>query len=165
MNLTRQVFLAGLLATFAGGAAVAAASEAPVLTLRNPKITGPHGKITFTFDALNAMPQHTILTGNDYIDGVSEFRGPRVFQVLDLIGRAGAEKARFIAANDFYSDIAIEELQRFDAVLALSMDDKPLSRRDKGPIWVMYPIDSYPELKDSVYNNRLVAQLKVIELF
>ena len=29
----------------------------------------------------------------------------------------------------------------------------------------MYPIDTYPELKDSVYNNRLIWQLKAIELF
>lgn len=165
MHLTRQMFMTGLLASALCGGGAAALAESVILTLKNPKIAGPHGEIAFTFDALSAMPQHTILTGNDYIDGVSEFRGPLAFQIVDLIGRAGARKVRFIGANDFFAEISIEELREYGTVLALTMDGERLSRRDKGPIWVMYPIDSYPELRDSVYNNRLVAQLKAIELF
>ncbi len=171
MGADRRTFLTGL--TSAGVAAATAvaltparvAAEPIVLTLRNPKISGPHSEITFTRSALEAMPQQVIRTGNDYIDAPADFWGPLAHQVVDLIAHAGAKHARLIAANDFFAEVEIAELERYGAILALSMNDNPLSRRDKGPIWVMYPMDSYPELKDSSYNNRLIWQLKAIELF
>ena len=47
----------------------------------------------------------------------------------------------------------------------MERDGEKLSRRDQGPIWLMYPLDDYSELRDSIYNTRLVWQLTKIELF
>ena len=137
----------------------------PVLTLRNPGIGGPHGEIMFSRADLEALEQFTMKTGNPFIDTVAEFRGPSAHEVVDMIGRAGANHVRLIAANDYFVEVEIAELEKYRPVLAIEMDGKPLSRRDKGPVWLMYPIDSYPELQDSVYNSRLIWQLRTIELF
>ena len=141
------------------------AQDDVVLTLRNPRITGRHGVVTFSRQDLETMPWAVLRTTNDFIDGEGEFRGPRAEEVLDMIGRAGATHVRLKALNEYEIEIEIDELKRFGAVLALEMNGERLTRRDKGPIWLMYPIDSYSELQDSVYNNRLVWQLKEIELF
>ena len=165
MKMRRRELLAlGTSALFVGMGTQSLASEI-VLSLRNPKIDGAHGEMHFSLDALRAMEQHAFRTGNQYIDNVAEFRGPLAHQVVDMIGRAGVTGARMTANNDYFTEIEIDELEKFNAILAIEMDGKPLSRREKGPIWLMYPIDGYPELQDSAYNNRLIWQLRTIELF
>lgn len=36
--------------------------------------------------------------------------------------------------------------------------------REKGPIWVIYPMNDHPELRSDTYNDRLVWQLKEISV-
>jgi len=110
------------------------------------------------------MEQTTIRTGNDFVDGVAAFRGPAAMDVIDLIGRAGADHVRMTALNEFSVTIAIAELEKYGAILALEMNGRPLTRRDRGPIWLIYPMDFYPELNDPAYNSRLIWQLEAIDL-
>jgi hypothetical protein len=49
-------------------------------------------------------------------------------------------------------------------ILALSMDGRELSLRDKGPIWIVYPRDDHKELHDPVFNSRWIWQLDRLEL-
>lgn len=146
-------------------AAAAGGADDPILTLRNPSIEGPYSEISFTRGDLESLAWHTIRTGNEFIDGVADFRGPYAHDVISMIGHAGATRVRVIAANDFFTEIEIAELEKYGAILALERDGEQLSLRDHGPIWMMYPIDDYPELQDSLYNSRLVWQLQTIELF
>ena len=46
----------------------------------------------------------------------------------------------FVAANDYYVDIPTEDFTTYDAILAMEADGERLSRREKGPLWLMYPI-------------------------
>ena len=50
----------------------------------------------------------------------------------------------------------------YDVILAVLRDGEPMSVRDKGPIWVIYPMDDHAELRDDSFNGRLVWQLKNI---
>jgi hypothetical protein len=43
------------------------------------------------------------------------------------------------------------------------MDGVPLSKRDKGPIWMIYPMSDHEELRDPVYNSRLIWQVVKLE--
>ncbi len=140
-------------------------ADTVILTLLNPKISGSHGQIAFSRDDLKALPQLTIRTGTDFTDGVSTFIGPRAIDVIDRIGRTGSVRVRMTAANAFSVDVDIAELVKYGAILALEMDGKTLTLRGKGPIWMMYPIDTFPELQDPAFNNRLIWQLQSIELF
>ncbi len=118
---------------------------------------------TFTLAQLKALPQVDIITGNEFVDGQRDFRGPLVRQVLQLGGGGGAVEVRLTAANDYQVEFPAQELRKYDAILALSMDGKALSRRGKGPIWVIYPMSQHPELRDPVYNSRLIWQLVQME--
>ncbi|MEM7057134.1 MAG: molybdopterin-dependent oxidoreductase [Pseudomonadota bacterium] len=165
---TRKLFLAApavllVIAVFAAFP-MAFASEETLLTLKNPRIDGRHGVITFTRADLESLQQQEITTTNDFIDGEATFRGPLAYALIDQIGRAGAKLVRLTAANDYFVDIAIQELLDYGAILALEMNGKGLTTRDRGPIWLMYPIDQFEELQNPSMNNRLIWQLKTIEL-
>lgn len=139
-------------------------SEDTILMLKNPRIEGRHGAIIFTRADLEALPQEEITTTNDFVDGEVIFRGPSAYALIDQIGRAGAKKARLTSATDFFIEVEIQELFDYGAILAMEMNGEQLTRRNRGPIWLMYPVDQYEELQNPSMNNRLIWQLKTIEL-
>jgi len=156
-KLAFYLVFASLLSSFAY-------AEDSILEVRNARIGNGSGFIDFSRADLEALPQATIETSNDFIDGASVFRGPRAADVIDRVGRAGSIAVRLIAKNEYAIEISLDEIKMYQPILALEMDGKPLSVRDKGPIWLIYPMNDYPELKDPAYNGRLIWQLEMIEL-
>lgn len=149
-------------ACLAGGRA--AAQGEILLTLANPTLAAGPREIALTEADLLALPQVGIRTSNEFVTGRPLFEGPLARDVIALIGRGSATRALMIAANDFTVEIDLSEFDRYDVIFALRQDGRPLSRRDKGPIWVIYPMDDHPELQDPKFNNRLVWQLIRVEL-
>jgi hypothetical protein len=116
-----------------------------------------------TLDDLEALPQVVVRTENEFSDGVVAYRGPLARDVIAEIGLDRLSTVRFVAANDYYVDIPTSDLAEYDVILALEADGKPLSRRDKGPLWLMYPISDNPALRDPAYLRRLIWQVVRIE--
>ena len=143
-------WLAGVLAAMLFLAAPVSAGE-PALTLVNGS-----QKLELSIDDVAAMPQTTIETGNEFVDGTVTYSGPLVRDVLARVGLDKVETIRFVAANDYYVDIPTQNFRDYDAILAMVADGERLSRRDKGPFWLMYPISDHPELRDPVYSRRLI---------
>ena len=144
------------------GALPAGAAD-PMLVVRNATVPDS-AEITYTEAELLALPQVTIRTHTDFTDGAVTFVGPLARDAVSALPKGTATVAHLVAANDYAHDIPLSDFTDYSVILALSADGKRLSLRDKGPIWVMYPIDDHPELKDPVYNPRLVWQLTQIEL-
>jgi hypothetical protein len=154
--LARAVFI-GLLA--ASPAALALAG-APALTLQS---AGRLETLELSLEELAALPQVTVATENEFSDGIVAYRGPLVRDVLARFGLDRLAQVRFVAANDYYVDIPTEDFRAYDAILAMEADGKPLSRREKGPLWLMYPISDHAELNDPIYLRRLIWQVVRIE--
>ena len=166
MNRTRRhVHRLAIAAVLCCGLPLGARAEGAILTLHNHSMPGGQNSIAVSKSDLESLAQRIIKTSNDYVDGVAEFRGPSVQDVISLIGRSSARQARMISTNRYEVEIELAELDRFGAILAMEMNGEPLTLRDKGPIWLMYPMDSYAELSDRGFNSRLVWQLEQIELF
>lgn len=121
------------------------------------------GGARFDRQALEAMPQHRITTSTPWTDGVSVFEGPLLCDLLEGVGAEGTVlQAR--ALNDYVAEIPISDCERYPVILALTRDGERLSRRDMGPIWVVYPRDDFPELQLETVNARWVWQLTEIEV-
>jgi hypothetical protein len=113
---------------------------------------------------LLALPQVTIRTRTEFTDGVVEFVGPLARDAVAFIDAGAATTAHMVAANDYAIDIPLSDIADYDVILALQANGVRLTIRDKGPIWLMYPLDDHTELQDPMYNNRLIWQLTSIEL-
>ncbi|CAM3804393.1 molybdopterin-dependent oxidoreductase [Castellaniella denitrificans] len=121
--------------------AVHAQSESPgkiVLTVES------QGRRTrFDMRALEALPQRTYkVTTPWYLRPVS-FQGPLLRDVLAAAGAHGTH-IEAVAVNDYTADIPFEHAEAYDVIIALRMDGKPMSPRDKGPLFVVYPYDRLP---------------------
>jgi len=69
-----------------------------------------------------------------------------------------------MALNDYKTAIPITDAQKFDMLLAYKINDQPISVRTKGPLFIIYPFDSKPELQSAVYYERSAWQLKSIDI-
>ncbi|RMF36386.1 MAG: hypothetical protein D6754_11490 [Alphaproteobacteria bacterium] len=158
--------LLGLIGTAGLGALLLAAPVRAdtILVLENPAIPNGNSKLELSAEQLLDLPQVTIRTDNDFVDGTAEFVGPLARDVINLIGRAQATTAHAIALNDYAVDIPLDDFDRYPVILAMTQNGRRLSRRDKGPIWVIYPMNDYPELRTPLINNRLIWLLTRIVL-
>ncbi len=141
----------------AGAAPVVAAQ--PALTVSR----GDDTVVTLTMADLEALPQHALVTRNEFTDGPVTYVGPLARDVLARVGLDGFRYVRFIALNDYYIDVPTSDFERYDVIFAMEADGQRLSRRDKGPLWLMYPISDHPELADPIYNARLIWQVVEVE--
>jgi hypothetical protein len=148
----------------------AAALESPsgpvVLTIRGRGVGSPNQTDQAAFDMamLASLPQHRIVTETPWYSKARSFSGPLLREVLAAAGVTGAERARLVALNDYRVEVPLEDARRQDVIVARLLDDKPMSVREKGPLFVMYPFDREPQLRTSLYFSRCVWQLKSIEL-
>jgi hypothetical protein len=167
MNRQRRTLMLGL-AGGALGAAPAWALETPrgpvVLTVSG-KVARPNDgpRAVFDMSMLEAMAQTSFTTRTPWYAQPRKFTGPLLRDVLATAGAQGTT-VRALALNDYRVDIPFEDSQQHDVVVARLLDDKPMPVRDKGPLFIIYPFDSKPELKNAVYYSRSAWQLKALDV-
>ena len=125
-------------------------------------VATPERSQSFTFEDLRALPQTTIVTKNDYINEANSFEGPSLRLLIEHMGIARDATLTMGALNDFLTDIPAADAFDYDTILALLQYGKTMSIRDKGPIWIIYPIDDNPELDNDLVNSKLIWQLRSI---
>ena len=153
--LSRAIFV-GILSIGPSGFAAAAGPALQLVGVDNQTLD-------LSLEQLEAMPQVIVATENEFSDGVVNYRGPMVREVLALVGLDQLDQVRFTAANDYFVDIPTEDFTDYDAILAMEADGEKLGRREKGPLWLMYPISDHSELRDPIYLRRLIWQVVRIE--
>lgn len=125
-------------------------------------IEAPGKSESFSFDDLAALPQTTVVTANDYVNDAVAFTGPSLKSLLERVGVGREATLTARALNDFSVNIPASDAFDYEVVVAILADGKPMPVRDKGPIWVIYPMDDHPELRTNIYNSRLIWQLRSI---
>lgn len=140
-----------------------AADKETVLTISG-RLKGPHGaRADFSMPMLEAMPQVSLQAQTPWFNESHTFTGPLLRDVLTRCGAQG-DALRLKALNDFRADMPMADALQHDVVLARLRDGKPMSVREKGPLFVMYPFNAKPELRSTAYYTRSVWQLRWIEV-
>lgn len=100
-------------------------------------------------------------TGTPWTEGVNTFSGPRLAALLDTVGAKG-ESLSVTALNDYSANLPVQDAYDHNIMLAMDVNGKKMSVRDKGPIFVLYPFADDPSLNNEVIHNRSVWQVKAI---
>ena len=117
----------------------------------------------FDLAMLEKLPQRSYSTKTPWYPEPRKFTGVLLRDLLAAVGGRG-KTVRAVALNDYRVDIPIDEAARHDLMVAYLLDDKPMAVRDKGPLVVIYPFDSHPELRSAINYSRAAWQLKQLEL-
>ena len=115
--------------------------------------------MTLSLERLASLPQVEIVTETEFTDGRPVFRGPLLRDLVRWAGLEGADELRLVALNGYETTMPASDYETFDVVLALQMNGEALSPRNKGPIWIIYPLDDDPRLSAPIYKSRMIWQL------
>jgi hypothetical protein len=121
------------------------------------------GRAVFDRPMLDAMAGEEIKTTTPWYTGEVKFEGVSFARFVKEIGATG-DNLVITALDDYSREIPIADLIKNRAILALRRDGQYLSISDKGPLFVVYPYDSDPELKNEKYYSRSVWQVRRIEV-
>jgi hypothetical protein len=135
-----------------------------ILTITgNIAFTNAPDKAEFDLAMLEALPQHSFSTRTPWYPTARTFSGPRLRDVLVAAGAQG-DTLLVTALNDYKTTLPVNDAREFDVILALRLDDKPMTVREKGPLFIIYPFDSKKELNTELYYNRSAWQLRKIDV-
>ncbi|WP_295951460.1 molybdopterin-dependent oxidoreductase [Rhodoferax sp.] len=117
----------------------------------------------FDMKMLEKLPQKTFTVQTPWYPKPVTFTGPLLRDVLAAAGAKG-NKIVATALNDYKTDIPFDDAIKFDPIVAHLLDNKPMSIREKGPLFIVYPFDASPELRAEVYYNRSAWQLNSLKV-
>lgn len=153
---------AAVLSILAPAAQAETQNEEPILIVTG-RINAPEGEIAFTRAALEALPVSTLETSTIWTEGRHEFTGVALADLLKSVG-APDRGVRATALNDYSVEIPAQDAAPGAALIAYKMDGAPMSIREKGPLWIVYPFDSQAKFRTEVAYSRSIWQLDRIEV-
>ena len=112
---------------------------------------------------LEQMPHHTVATSTPWTEGVSSYEGVLLRDLLHGLGVSGTT-IKLIALNDYAITIPAADFEKYDVVLAYAWDGQAMPVRDKGPLWVIYPLDDHPELKNEDIHSKMIWQVRRLDV-
>ena len=148
-----------------GGAGPVAAANAPIVhtILGNIDVSRYPNGATFDRETLLALGTETLETETHFTKGLQQFEGVRLRKVLEAVGARGTSLTT--TALDGYSvKIPFEDVERFQVFLALKWNGVVMRPRNKGPIWIIYPITKFPEVNTEIFSARSTWQLKTLTI-
>jgi hypothetical protein len=136
----------------------------PILTVTGKiAATNDNRKAVFDRQMIEALGEVSFSTATPWYDGPHKFEGVLLTKLLDVVEATG-DRLAVTALNDYVTEIPIEDARKFGVILALKRDGQYMPVSDKGPLFIIYPFDSNPELKAQVYYKRSAWQVSRIEV-
>jgi hypothetical protein len=112
---------------------------------------------------LEGLGTTKLKTTTVWTSGEVEFEGVLVRDILHALGAQGREVVA-TALNDYVATLPLQELYQYPVMLAFKMNGEYLKIKDKGPLWIVYPRDQFPELRNSMTDKKWVWQLRELEV-
>jgi len=109
------------------------------------------------------LPQKSITTTSHITDDPITYSGPLFTDLLNLAGAQG-DLVTVVAWDDYLAEIKVEDLNKYGVILATHENGKQLSMENRGPMYVVFPFSDYPEIRNDLYYNKSVWQIKTIEV-
>ena len=135
-----------------------------ILTIEgNIGTTNAQGKAVFDRDMLELLSQKTIRTHTPWFEGARSFEGPLGTALLEAVGAKGTRLV-ITALNDYSVVVPVEDVHKHGVVFALKLDGEYLRVRDKGPLFLIYPFDDNPALRNELIQSRSIWQIKSIRV-
>ncbi|WP_286782253.1 MULTISPECIES: molybdopterin-dependent oxidoreductase [Leclercia] len=130
-----------------------------LLTLSgNIENTNEDGKAVFDVASLEKLGMVTFQTTSPWYNGRTTFTGISLQKLMDYVGAKGS-LVKVTALNDYTTEIPLSDFKKYNVILAMKVNGEYMRIRDKGPLFVVYPYDSLPELNNQIFYSRSAWQV------
>ncbi|WP_162302958.1 molybdopterin-dependent oxidoreductase [Buttiauxella sp. 3AFRM03] len=126
--------------------------------------TDATGSVLISKNEMSKFERASIITTTPWTESNKKihFEGVSLMRILKYVGAHG-RVLKMHALNDYTVDIPIQDVQRYDILLASSMDGKNLEVKNFGPYFIIYPLDTYKdEINMPKYLSRFIWQVDEI---
>jgi hypothetical protein len=132
----------------------------PVILTVSGAISETNAAKTARFDRamMNRLPQEVLRTHTPWTEGQQVFEGVRLVDLLRLL-KAQGKLLTVHALNDYQVELDLRLFLPFDPLLALRHNGEEMRIADKGPIWLVFPQDDYPDLDQARVHDLWVWQI------
>ena len=159
--ITRRSILGLLTAAVDAGVAHALPSpDGRVILTVSGRIGTFNGAAIARFDRsmLEALGTRAFTTTTPWYDHPVKFEGVSMAKLMEAV-RCVGDTIICTALNDYETRIPVSDFTAFDVLLAMKHDGEYMAVRDKGPLFIVYPYDSNPVLRNQRYYGRSAWQL------
>ena len=104
------------------------------------------------------LPVVKLNTSTPWTDGNIEFEGVYIKDLVHQFG-SNTKQAQATAFNDYQIQFDLADAIAKDAFVAYKRDGEFMSRRDKGPFWIIFPWTDRPELDTRAVHGLSIWQL------
>ncbi|WP_245848429.1 molybdopterin-dependent oxidoreductase [Actibacterium ureilyticum] len=165
---TLCVAVMATLMTLTGHAARAEGLPAPtgevILTVTgNITQTNAPDAAQFDLEMLQALDASEIVTDTIWTEGEQVFVGVRLNTLLEHVGAQG-ETLAAVAINDYAVEIPVSDATDDGPIVAYALNGNAMHRREKGPLWVIYPYAASNKFRSEVIYSRSIWQLDRIDV-
>jgi len=116
----------------------------------------------FDRETLSSMESLDVKTTTIWTEGVQTFTGVPLDTFLAEVGVTKGS-LRATAINDYSVEIPVDDAVIGGPIIAYLKNGEPMSLREKGPLWIIYPYDSDPKFQTEVIYSRSIWQLDRLE--
>jgi len=120
--------------------------------------TNGNGVLALDADLFATLPQHSFTTGTIWTEGTATYTGVLLRDLLAAVGATGST-VKLTALNDYEISMPIADALMDGPLLANLSNGKPMSLREKGPIWLIYPYDTVDGYRTEQTYARSIWQL------
>ena len=152
-------------AALVGTTTAASATELPqptetvVLTVSGDiDVTNEAETAQFDLAMLRELDETTFTTNTPWTEGERTFTGASLAALVTVLKIEDGTLAA-TAINDYAIEIPVSDAVDGGPIVAYEMDGQPMSVRDKGPLWIVYPYDANEDYRSELTYSRSIWQL------
>lgn len=129
----------------------------------NIENTNEDGKAVFDIASLEKLGSVSFQTTSPWYNGRTTFTGISLQKLMDYVGANGSV-VKVTALNDYTTVIPLSDFKKYNVILALKINGEYMRIRDKGPLFIVYPYDSIPELNNQIFYSRSAWQVSSMKI-
>lgn len=129
----------------------------------NIENTNEDGKAVFDITSLEKLGSVSFQTTSPWYNGRTTFTGISLQKLMDYVGANGSV-VKVTALNDYTTVIPLSDFKKYNVILALKINGEYMRIRDKGPLFIVYPYDSIPELNNQIFYSRSAWQVSSMKI-
>ena len=129
----------------------------------NIENTNEDGKAIFDIASLENLGTVSFQTSSPWYNGRTTFTGISLQKLMDYVGAKGSV-VKVTALNDYTTVIPLSDFKKYNVILALKINGEYMRIRDKGPLFIVYPYDSIPELNNQIFYSRSAWQVSSMKI-
>lgn len=168
-GFARRLCAVFLLVALPGAASPAADLPPPsgevILTIAGQiEHTNDGGVAAFDRAMLEELGLSEVRTWTPWTVGQPVFEGVLAKAIMDRVGAQGTS-VRATALNDYEVTIPLADFSSYRVLVAMYQDGQELTKRERGPLWIVYPWTDHPELDNRPTRQKSIWQLVHLHVY